>query len=80
MTAAINQGANLSTRLVRELRKLAGKLLSQDLMRIDSPRVELFDAAKLVRLEPGSVSDNVLDSSSPRLPDNSPYDRRIRRR
>jgi hypothetical protein len=51
IAVAIHENSNLSANLVRSLRKLARKLLSDDLAWRDSPRVKLFEAMDLVRLE-----------------------------
>ncbi|MEP6818686.1 MAG: hypothetical protein ABJA18_04075 [bacterium] len=65
MTTAIDQRADLSTYLVGQLGELARKLRCEYLVRVDPPGVELFYAAKLIRLEACGVSDYVLDGSCP---------------
>jgi hypothetical protein len=47
---AVNQRADLSPRLKRKLRQLSRKLRRHNLVRRDAARVELFDAAQLIRL------------------------------
>ena len=65
MAAAIDKSANLSTRFVRQFSELAREFRRDDLVRSDPPGVELFYAAKLIRLQTSGVSDYVLDRSCP---------------
>lgn len=50
VTLAVDERADLPPRLVRKLGELARELGRDDLLRRDAPRVELFDAPKLIRL------------------------------
>ncbi len=50
---------------MRQFRELTRELRGQNLVRCNSPRVELFYSAKLIRLEARGVSYYVLDSSFP---------------
>jgi uncharacterized ferredoxin-like protein len=61
---AVDERADLATRLMREFRELARELGRDDLLRRDATRVELFDATQLVGLEPLRVALYVADGSS----------------
>ena len=65
MPAAIDERADLSPYLVRQLSELAREFRGQNLMRGDPPGVKFFYAAKLIRLEARGVSYYVLDGSCP---------------
>jgi hypothetical protein len=65
VAAPVNECADLSANLVREFRELACKLRRQNLVWIDPPGIKLFYTAKLIGLEAGGISYNVLDDSSP---------------
>jgi hypothetical protein len=61
---AVYERAELAARLVRQFRELARELRGDDLLRRDAPRVELFDAPKLVRFQSLRVALYVADCSS----------------
>lgn len=65
MATAVDERANLPSRFMRQLRELTREFGRQNLVRRYSPGVKLFQAANLIRLETGSISDNVLDNRSP---------------
>ena len=65
VAAAIDQRADLSPGFVGQFGQLPRKFRRHDLVRSDSPGVELFDPAKLIWLEARGVSDYVFDSSFP---------------
>jgi hypothetical protein len=65
VTTAIDERADLSPRFVREFGQLAREFGCQYLVWRDPPGVELFDAANLIRLQAGGVSDYVLDGAGP---------------
>jgi hypothetical protein len=62
---AINERTDLPAGLVREFGDLAGKLRRYDLLRRDAPRVELFDATKLIGLETLRVAVNGANVCNP---------------
>jgi hypothetical protein len=64
MAASIDKRANLSPGLMREFCELPREFRRYDLMRSDSPRVELCDAAELIRFETGSIAENVFNVRS----------------
>ena len=65
---AVDEGAELAARLVREFGELARELGRDDLLGRDAARVELFDAPELVRLEPLGVAVNLCDDCYLRPP------------
>lgn len=65
VATAVDKGANLSTRFVRKFSELTREFRRHDLVRSDPPGVELFYAAKLIRLEARCVSYYVLDGALP---------------
>ena len=64
MPTAIDERADLSSGLMRQFGQLTGKLGRQDLVWLYAPGVKLFQAANLIGLEPGSISNNVSDNYS----------------
>jgi hypothetical protein len=64
VATSIDKRANLSPGFMREFGKLPCEFRRYDLVRGNSPGVELGDAAELIRLEPGSVAENVFNVSS----------------
>jgi hypothetical protein len=65
VTTAIDECADLSPCFMREFGQLAREFGSQNLVRRNPPGVQLFDAANLIRLQAGGVSDYVLDGAGP---------------
>ena len=62
MPTAIDERADLSPGLMRKFGQLTRKLGSQNLVWLYAPGVKLFQAANLIGLEPGSITDNVSDN------------------
>jgi len=50
VTLPIDQRAYLASRLMRQLTELSSKLGADNLIRLNSARIELFNAAKLIWL------------------------------
>ena len=65
MATAIDQRADLSPYLVRQFSELSREFGGQNLVRGNPPGVDLFYAAKLIRLEACGVSYYILDGSCP---------------
>jgi hypothetical protein len=61
----VDERAELPSGLVREFGELARELRSDDLLRRDAPRVELFDAPELIGLKPLRVAVNGADDDCP---------------
>jgi len=74
MAAAIDKRADLPPCFVGQFGELSREFRRQNLVGSDPPRVELFYAAKLIRLEARGVSNYVLDSSFP--PSTMPFNGR----
>jgi hypothetical protein len=65
MSLTINQSPNLPASFLREFAQLTCELSSQNLLRWNPARVELFNAPQLVCLQARRVTENARNAVSP---------------